>query len=76
MAEYHVGCGLAGIYAGILDKKGESWKDKTDVTREAIPAVAQHLLFAEKEFRFEHQGKKYALRVEELSTPDEAKIGG
>lgn len=76
MAEYHVGCGLAGIYAGIMDKSGDSWKDKSEVTREAVPAVAQYLLFTEKEFRFEHQGKKFALRVEELSTPDEAKKGG
>lgn len=76
MAEYHVGCGLAGIYAGVLDKKGVFWKGKTDVTRDAVPAVAQYLLFAEKEFRFEHQGKKYVLRVEELNTPDEAKKGG
>lgn len=47
MAEYHVGCGLAGIYAGILNPKTkdgyQTWKDKSVVTEEAISAVAQHL---------------------------------
>ena len=44
MAEYHVGCGLAGIYAGTCRKKGD-WRDKSDVTNEAINAVIQHMYF-------------------------------
>lgn len=41
MAEYHVGCGIAGIYAGTLKKnKKDEWLDKSDVTNEAIRAVA------------------------------------
>ena len=40
MAEYHVGCGLAGIYAGTLNPKGETWRNKSDVTHEALCAVA------------------------------------
>lgn len=45
MAEYHVGCGLAGIYAGILKKNGKEWLHKSNVTREALSAVAQYLFF-------------------------------
>ena len=40
MAEYHVGCGLAGIYAGTL-KNNNEWKNKSDVTDEALCAVDQ-----------------------------------
>lgn len=43
MAEYHVGCGLAGIYAGILKNK-EEWKDKTECTEEAIEAVRDYMV--------------------------------
>jgi len=39
MAEYHVGCGIAGIYAGTVKKNGEEWKSKSEVTDEAICAV-------------------------------------
>ena len=38
MAEYHVGKGLAGIYAGTIEKSG-LWRNKSDVTDEAIAAV-------------------------------------
>ena len=44
MAEYHVGCGFAGIYAGTFRKNGD-WRDKSDVTDEAINAVIQHMYF-------------------------------
>ena len=54
MAEYHVGCGLAGIYAGTLKTNGEEWRNKTDATHEALYAVAQFLIF---------QGK---MRIEEM----------
>jgi hypothetical protein len=43
MAEYHVGCGLAGIYAGVLKNKDE-WKDKTECTDEAIEAVRDYMV--------------------------------
>ena len=39
MAEYHVGNGLAGIYAGTLTKDKTRWLNKSDVTDEAIAAV-------------------------------------
>ena len=41
--EYHVSMGLFGIYAGITNKKGDKWLDKTDVTDEAINAVAGYM---------------------------------
>ena len=44
MAEYHIGNGIAGIYAGILDKTGKAWKAKSDVTEEAIRAAFVHLV--------------------------------
>lgn len=47
MAEYHVGYGFAGIYAGTLNprtKDGyQTWRNKSDVTEETISAVAQYL---------------------------------
>lgn len=45
MAQYHVGCGIAGIYAGTLKKNGEEWLNKSDVTNEAIGAVVQHMYY-------------------------------
>lgn len=66
MAEYHVGCGNFGIYAGILKKNGEEWKDKSHVTDEAMCAAAQYLLENEKRFMFEYHGKNYSLDVTEV----------
>lgn len=66
MANYHVGCGLAKIYAGTLKKSGIEWLNKTEVTHEALCAVAQYLLFQGKEFRFQHKNKWYAMRIEEM----------
>lgn len=43
MAEYHVGCGLAGIYAGTI-KKPVEWKSKSEVTDEALRSVAEYML--------------------------------
>lgn len=45
MAEYHVGCGLFGIYAGTVKKNGKEWLHKSDVTNEAILSVIQHMYF-------------------------------
>ena len=42
MAEYHVACGLAGIYAGTLNKQGTEWLNKSEVTEEARKAVIQY----------------------------------
>ena len=43
MTEYHVACGLAGIYAGVLKNK-EEWKYKTECTEEAIKAVRDYMV--------------------------------
>lgn len=64
--EYHVGCGIAGIYAGTLKKNGYEWLNKSDVTREAISSAAQYLLFNNKVYRFTHDGKQYELSVNEV----------
>lgn len=45
MSDYHVGCGIAGIYAGTMKKNGYEWINKSDVTDEAISAVAQHMFY-------------------------------
>lgn len=66
MAEYHVGCGIAGIYAGTLNKNGATWRNKTNVTIEALDAVAEYLYQNEKELRFSKGSKDYALRIVEL----------
>ena len=48
MSEYHVSCGMFGIYAGTVKKNGTEWKDKTRVTDEAIEAVRDRLLSGTK----------------------------
>lgn len=48
MPDYHVGAGLFGIYAGTLmpEKEGkpQMWRNKTDVTDEAINAVRDYMM--------------------------------
>lgn len=47
MAEYHVSAGVFGIYAGTLmpkkDGKPQMWRNKSDVTDEAICAVRDYM---------------------------------
>lgn len=44
MAEYHVGCGIAGIYAGTLNPRYRGiWQNKSCVTDEAICAVRDYM---------------------------------
>lgn len=81
MAEYHVGCGIAGIYAGTLKKSGDEWLNKSDVTNEAINTVAQHMYFkvpeGEKAFAYGFKmrdGNYVRLKVEVYDKcPDWAK---
>ena len=64
MAQYHVGCGAFGIYAGTLNSKNKSlWQNKSDVTHEAVSAVAQYLLQENKRLLFDYQGSRYRLSV-------------
>lgn len=45
MAEYHVGCGAFGIYAGTLNSRNKNlWQNKTDCTDEAICAVRDYMV--------------------------------
>lgn len=45
MPNYHVGCGIFGIYAGTLEPKNPNlWRNKSDVTDEAICAVRDYLM--------------------------------
>lgn len=61
--KYSIGCGLFGIYAGVLKPNGIEWKNKTDVTLDAMGAVAQHLIDHNTEFRFEYKGRNMVLKV-------------
>ena len=65
MAEYHVGCGLAGIYAGTLKKNGYEWLHMSSVTQEALLAVAQYLLDHGVDYVIERGGKKYRMTIME-----------
>lgn len=45
MAEYHVGCGAFGIYAGTLNSRNKNmWQNKTECTDEAIEAVRDYMI--------------------------------
>ena len=67
MSEYHVGCGAFGIYAGTLNKNKTMWKNKSEVTNEALDAVAQYLLQENVVMDFNYKDKKYTLKVEEVN---------
>jgi len=60
---YHVGCGITGIFAGTLNKKGDRWLNKSDVTDEAFNAVAQYCLEHDEAMNFNYKGKRYRLAV-------------
>ncbi len=69
MAEYHVGCGAFGIYAGTLSKPrkdgSQLWRDKSNVTKEACDSVAQYMLEHDMAMEFTYRGKRYLLSVQE-----------
>ena len=66
MAEYHVGCGAFGIYAGTLNSRNKNlWQNKSEVTDEAVSAVAQYLLQEDKALHFLYKGERYKLCVVE-----------
>lgn len=71
MANYHVGCGLMGIYAGTLNKSKSMWVNKSDVTNEAMEAVAQFLLEHKEAMNFDYRGKRYRLAVEPLESEEQ-----
>lgn len=67
MSEYHVGCGAFGIYAGILNKNKTMWKNKSEVTNEALDAVAQYLLQENMIMNFDYKNERYCLKVEKVN---------
>ena len=71
MANYHVGCGITAIYAGTLNKKGDMWLHKSDVTNEAFNAVAQYCLEHDEAINFDYKGKRYRLAVTEIKLESE-----
>lgn len=45
MAEYHIGAGAFGIYAGTLNSKNKTlWQNKSDCTDEALCAVRDYMV--------------------------------
>ena len=68
MENYKVGCSplTSEIYIGSVSKTG-LWGKKHNVTDTAVSAVAQHLLQKDEEMKFQYRGKKYALRVVEIT---------
>lgn len=64
MADYHVHCGMAGIYAGTVMKNGFEWKNKSLVTDEAMCAVAEYLYHKKESLKFQIDGKWYRMKVE------------
>ena len=70
MAEYHVGCGITGIFAGTLNKKGDRWLNKSDVTNEAFNAVAQYCLEHDEAMNFNYKGKRYRLAVSKIESEE------
>ena len=45
MAEYHIGCGAFGIYAGTLNSRNKSlWQNKSECTDEAMNAVRDYMV--------------------------------
>ena len=66
MAEYHVGCGITSIFAGTLNKKGDKWVNKSNVTDEAFSAVAQYCIEHDEAMEFDYRGKQYRLEIREI----------
>lgn len=55
--EYHVGCGSFGIYAGRLNKQGNMWVSKSDVTQEVLDCAFEYLYNNKKEVTCNVKGK-------------------
>ena len=71
MAEYHVGCGITGIFAGTLNKKGNMWTNKSLVTDEVLSCAFDYLYTNEKEFRATINDVEYAMRIVPITEPQE-----
>ena len=56
MSEYHVSAGLFGIYAGRINKKGDKWLEKSNVTEECFHAVRDYLVMEYEEKKLSQAG--------------------
>ena len=74
MAEYHVGAGMAGIYAGTINKKGDMWISKSDVTDEAMSSVFDYMYTNKKELRAKVNGKEYVMRIVSYEAESEEEV--
>lgn len=66
----HIACGpITGtIYAGTVDKTGQCWSSKQDVTNAAIGAVCEHAMLRGGDLMVTLNGKpKYKVTVEEIA---------
>jgi len=72
MSEYHVGCNSKGIYVGTRTKNGESWITYSNVTYEALSAVAKYLMLDGNPYQFEKDGNSYLMQLSIINeTPSE-----
>ena len=62
MPEYHVGCGAFGIYAGTLNKKGDMWLHKSDVTNEVLGCARKRNLYLRIQMSEAEIGFHFSLR--------------
>lgn len=73
MADYHVGCGVAGIYAGTLNKKGDRWINKSLVTDEVLCCAFDYLYQNKKEYRAIINGVECAMRIVPVTESEDKK---
>ena len=72
MTNYHVDCSpiTNRIYAGRVDKSGQNWASKSDVTGAACGAVIEHVLTNGEPVTVSVNGEpKYRILVEDLTDP-------
>jgi len=67
------------IFAGVMNKEGVWASEKQDVTKEAVNAVAAHLVMVDQKLVFEmnagtYEGKTYVLSVQECEPGEFEKI--
>ena len=73
MTGYHVGCGANVIFAGTTREYRDGrkiWVKRSDVTDEALGAVAEYLLDNDLEISFARDGKDFVMKVEEVGCDD------
>lgn len=74
MTNYHVGTSpiTNTIFAGRLDKTGQCWASKSDVTGAACGAVAEHVIANGGSVVVSSKGvPKYEITVADLTKPEE-----